>query len=82
MSSTIESVLQETRVFPPSPAFVKQANISGMEAYRKLVRGGGARFRGLLGAPRAEHAALVQALHQGAGRIARRRSSTGSTTAS
>src|SRR5205085_7303218 len=37
MASTIESVLQEKRVFPPSPAFVKQANISGMEAYRKLV---------------------------------------------
>src|SRR6267142_5133738 len=37
MSSTIESVLQEKRVFPPSPQFVKQANISGMEAYRKLV---------------------------------------------
>src|SRR3982751_2364760 len=37
MSSTIESVLQEKRVFPPSPAVVKQANISGMEAYRKLV---------------------------------------------
>jgi len=36
-SSTIESVLQEKRVFPPAPAFVKQANISGMEAYRKLV---------------------------------------------
>ena len=37
MSSTIESILQEKRVFPPSPAFVKQANIPGMEAYRKLV---------------------------------------------
>ncbi len=36
MSSTIESVLQETRVFPPSAEFVKQANISGMDAYRKL----------------------------------------------
>src|SRR3982751_3176777 len=36
MSSTIESVLQEKRVFPPSAALVKQANISGMEAYRKL----------------------------------------------
>ncbi|HEY6280178.1 MAG TPA: acetate--CoA ligase [Burkholderiales bacterium] len=34
--STIESVLVETRVFPPSPAFVKQANVSGMEAYHKL----------------------------------------------
>jgi acetyl-CoA synthetase len=37
MSSRIESVLQEKRVFPPSPAFVKQANVSGMEGYRKLV---------------------------------------------
>ncbi len=35
--STIESVLQETRVFKPAEAFVKQANISGMEAYRKMV---------------------------------------------
>ncbi len=32
----IESVLQETRVFPPSEAFVKQANISGMAAYHAL----------------------------------------------
>jgi acetyl-CoA synthetase len=36
MASNIETVLQETRVFPPSPQMVKQANISGMEAYRKL----------------------------------------------
>ncbi|MCG6952400.1 MAG: acetate--CoA ligase [Betaproteobacteria bacterium] len=36
-SSTIESVLHENRVFPPSPEFVKQANISGMDAYRALV---------------------------------------------
>jgi len=36
MSSAIESVLQETRVFPPSAPFVQQANISGMDAYRKL----------------------------------------------
>jgi len=35
-TSTIESVLQEKRVFPPAAGFVKQANISGMEAYRKL----------------------------------------------
>jgi acetyl-CoA synthetase len=34
--STIESVLQETRIFPPSAAFVSQANIPGMDAYRKL----------------------------------------------
>ncbi len=36
MSSTIESVLIEKRVFPPDPALVKQANVPGMEAYRKL----------------------------------------------
>ena len=24
-------------MFPPAPAFVKQANISGMDAYRKMV---------------------------------------------
>jgi acetyl-CoA synthetase len=36
-TSTIESVLQEKRVFPPAPAFVKQANIPGMDAYRKMV---------------------------------------------
>jgi len=36
MSSTIESVLHETRVFPPSAEFVRQANVSGMDAYRAL----------------------------------------------
>src|SRR5688572_13909643 len=36
MSSTIESVLSETRVFPPSEAFVQQANVSGMAAYRAM----------------------------------------------
>ncbi|MGQ0509466.1 MAG: acetate--CoA ligase [Betaproteobacteria bacterium] len=37
MSSNIETVLTETRVFAPSADFVRQANISGMDAYRKLV---------------------------------------------
>ena len=36
MSSTIESVLQENRIFAPAEAFVRQANISGMDAYRAL----------------------------------------------
>ncbi len=36
MASTIESVLQETRVFPPAGDFVRQANIPGMDAYNKL----------------------------------------------
>ena len=36
MSSRIESVLTETRLFPPSQAFIGQANVS-IEGYRKLV---------------------------------------------
>jgi acetyl-CoA synthetase len=36
MSSGIESVLQENRVFPPAEAFVKQANVSGMAAYKAM----------------------------------------------
>ncbi|MDB5812592.1 MAG: acs [Betaproteobacteria bacterium] len=35
-TQTIESVLNETRTFAPSPEFVKQANVSGMDAYNKL----------------------------------------------
>jgi acetyl-CoA synthetase len=35
--SDIQSVLNETRVFPPSEAFVKQANVSGMAAYQAMV---------------------------------------------
>jgi acetyl-CoA synthetase len=34
--ASIESVLTETRVFPPSETFVKQANVPGMDAYRAL----------------------------------------------
>jgi acetyl-CoA synthetase len=49
MSAQIESVLQEKRVFPPSPEFVKQANISGMEAYRKLVAEAEKDFEGYWG---------------------------------
>jgi acetyl-CoA synthetase len=49
MSSNIETVLHEKRVFPPSPAFVKQANISGMPAYRKLVAEAERDFEGFWG---------------------------------
>ena len=34
--STIESVLQENRIFAPSTEFVQQANVSGMQAYEAL----------------------------------------------
>lgn len=36
--STIESVLNESRIFPPARDFVQQANVSGMEAYAVLCR--------------------------------------------
>jgi len=47
--STIESVLQENRLFPPSPEFVRQANISGMEEYRKLCAEAEQDFEGFWG---------------------------------
>ncbi len=33
---TTEALLHENRIFPPDPAFVSQANISGMAAYQAL----------------------------------------------
>ncbi len=42
----IESVLQEHRIFPPSAAFVKQANVSGMEAYQALCAEAESNFTG------------------------------------
>jgi acetyl-CoA synthetase len=47
--SSIETVLQEKRVFPPSAEFVKRANISGMEAYRKMVAEAERDFEGFWG---------------------------------
>src|SRR5687767_1320369 len=35
-TKTIESVLREDRLFPPSEAFVKQANVAGESAYQAL----------------------------------------------
>ncbi len=34
--AAIKSILHETRIFPPDPAFVQQANVSGIEAYHAL----------------------------------------------
>jgi acetyl-CoA synthetase len=55
MASTIESVLQETRVFPPAAEFVKQANISGMEGYKKLCAEAERDFEGFWGRLAKEH---------------------------
>jgi acetyl-CoA synthetase len=46
MSSTIESVLQETRVFQPPAALAKQANVPGMAAYEAMCKEAEADFEG------------------------------------
>ena len=46
MSSRIESVLQETRVFQPPPELMKAANISGMAAYEAMCAEAAADFEG------------------------------------
>jgi acetyl-CoA synthetase len=38
MSSSIDSILKETRVFKPAEAFAKQAHISSLEQYEQLYR--------------------------------------------
>ncbi|MGH8700905.1 MAG: AMP-binding protein, partial [Burkholderiales bacterium] len=54
-TKTIETVLHENRVFPPSAAFAKQAAISGMDAYRKLVAEAERDFTGFWGKLAREH---------------------------
>jgi acetyl-CoA synthetase len=46
MSSTIESVLQETRVFHPPAALAKQANVPGMAAYEAMCKEAEVDFEG------------------------------------
>jgi acetyl-CoA synthetase len=55
MAATIESVLQEDRVFPPPPEFVKQANVSGMAAYQALCDEAERDFEGFWGRLAREH---------------------------
>ena len=54
-SQTIESVLQENRVFPPAEAFVRQSNVPGMDAYRKLCADAERDFTGFWGRLAQEH---------------------------
>ena len=48
-SATIESVLHESRMFPPPAEFVKQANVSGMAAYQALCDEAQRDFEGFWG---------------------------------
>jgi acetyl-CoA synthetase len=54
-TQTIESVMNETRTFPPSAEFVKQANISGMDAYNELCAEAEKDFTGFWGRLAREH---------------------------
>src|SRR5258708_8189909 len=49
------SVPQEARLFPPSPEFVKQANVSGAAAYQALCDEAGRDFEGFWGRLAKEH---------------------------
>ncbi|MCX7891832.1 MAG: acetate--CoA ligase [Burkholderiales bacterium] len=49
MSATIESVLQETRVFPPPAELARNANISGMAAYQAMCAEAERDFEGFWG---------------------------------
>jgi acetyl-CoA synthetase len=49
MSATIESVLQETRIFPPPADLVANANVSGMAAYKALCEEAERDFEGFWG---------------------------------
>ena len=53
--ANIESILQEHRVFPPSADFVKQANISGMDAYKALCAEADRDYTGFWGRLGREH---------------------------
>ncbi len=55
MAANIESVLHETRVFPPAKDFVKQANVSGMTAYQALCDEAARDFEGFWARLAKEH---------------------------
>ena len=55
MSNSIESVLHETRVFQPSAAFVRQANVPGMASYQTLCQAAKRDYEGFWASLAREH---------------------------
>ncbi|MBZ0104169.1 MAG: acetate--CoA ligase [Sulfuricella denitrificans] len=53
--ASIESVLNETRVFPPSETFLAQANVSGMASYNALCAQADKDYEGFWGGLAREH---------------------------
>ena len=68
MSTAIESVLQESRIFPPPEAFSKKADIPSMEAYDALHQAGCDDFEGFWARLGARAPLVAQALYASAGR--------------
>ncbi|MCX7179288.1 MAG: acetyl-coenzyme A synthetase, partial [Proteobacteria bacterium] len=64
MSSTIESVLQENRVFPPSADTIKNATISGMAAYEALCKEADQDYAGYWARLAREHVSWKQPFSQ------------------
>jgi acetyl-CoA synthetase len=64
MSTAIESVLQENRVFAPPEDFVAQANISGMDAYKALCAKADADYEGFWAELAREHVVWKQPFTQ------------------
>ena len=46
---SIDTVLHENRLFPPSPEFVANANVSGLAAYQALCQEAEADYEGFWG---------------------------------
>ena len=55
MSSTIQSVMQESRVFPPPPEFAKAAAVGSMDAYNALCKKAADDYEGFWGDLAREH---------------------------
>ncbi len=64
MSTSIESILHETRVFQPAAAFVQQANVSGMAAYQALCNEAAQDYEGFWARLAREHIVWRKPFHK------------------
>ncbi len=63
MSNSIDSVLNETRVFPPADSFVRRANVSGMKAYQALCKEAAGDYEGYWARLARQHLAWHKPFH-------------------
>ena len=62
-SGQIDTVMHETRVFPPPAEFAARARIKSLAEYQAIVGPGGGRSAEVLGRAGPRGTALVQAVH-------------------